>query len=259
MFEKALDTASKSPYATWGNVESWLLVGMGNGARVATTISSKAKAPVAGLAVISYPLHEATPPAGKGAGFPDSTTQLIKCTVPLLVLHAERDGRCAAASMRSFCQQQRPQQPGPCFGVIPGVNEHLLGSNGDILRARTMVWSPELVGLKPGCPKRRRQTNDVHLLLGSWVGHMPLRRGVLQSQCVCRFAKRWSTLRKPCWQAPQATSGWARFLRRMMITTCCLRLHRAAPLSWGSSWIPLQWLQNWSTHTRLPLRPQLTL
>lgn len=142
MFEKALDTASKSPYATWSGVDSWLLVGMGNGARVAATISSKAKAPVAGLAVISYPLHEATPPAGKGAGFPDSTTQLVKSTAPLLMLHAQHDGRCSAASLRTFCRQQRPQRPGSCFGVIPGVNEIMNGSDEKILCARTIVRAP---------------------------------------------------------------------------------------------------------------------
>jgi predicted alpha/beta-hydrolase family hydrolase len=144
MFEKALDTVSKSPYATFGGVESWLLVGMGNGARVAATVSSKAKTNIAGLAVISYPLHECTPPAGKGAGFPDSTSQLSKCSVPLMVLQGELDARCSAASMSAFLRRIRPLQPGPRFGIVPAVNENLLGSDDAVLNARTVV-----------CPLRR--------------------------------------------------------------------------------------------------------
>jgi predicted alpha/beta-hydrolase family hydrolase len=139
MFEKALDAASKSPYAASAGVDSWLLVGVGNGARVAATVCSKAKTGIAGLAVISYPLHESTPPAGKGAGFPDSTTQLVKCSAPLLVLQGELDSRCSAASMKMFLRQLRPQQPGPCFGVIPAVDESLLGPDEAILNARVMV------------------------------------------------------------------------------------------------------------------------
>lgn len=139
MFEKALDTVSKSPYATHAGVDSWLLVGMGNGARVAATVSSKAKTSIAGLAVVSYPLHENTPPAGKGAGFPDSTSQIMKCTVPLLVLQGEMDSRCSVASMHVFLRQARSQPPGAHFGVIPGVNENLLGANDALLNARTLV------------------------------------------------------------------------------------------------------------------------
>lgn len=139
MFEKALDTVSKSPYATAAGVDSWLLVGIGNGARVAATVSSKAKANIAGLAVVSYPLHESTPPAGKGAGFPDSTSQLMKCSAPILALQGELDSRCSAASMCAFLRQIRPQQPGPRFGILPAVNENLLGSDDAILKARTLV------------------------------------------------------------------------------------------------------------------------
>lgn len=233
MFEKALDTVSKSPYATSAGVSSWLLVGIGNGARVAATVSSKAKTNIAGLAVVSYPLHESTPPAGKGAGFPDSTSQLIKCSAPLLVLQGELDARCSTGTMSAFLRQLRPQQPGPRFGIIPGVNESLLGTDDAILTARTLV---------------RFSSCTARFGTGHWLcsGHVCSMSNVagchalpvysLCSYAVCRCAKY-------CWSLQRAS----RLRLEMMLTclgfrqytvmhACCPRLHhRVLVLSASSS------------------------
>eukprot|EP00892_Ulva_mutabilis_P007520 jgi/Ulvmu1/513/UM001_0521.1 len=123
MFDKALDTAVKCPYAT--DVQAWLLIGLGNGARVAATIAGKTKAPLAGVAVLSYPLNEPTPPAGKGAGFPTSHPQLVKLVAPLLAMHGAADTRCPPATMRTFLQNNISHEPGPRLVVVPGVDQSL--------------------------------------------------------------------------------------------------------------------------------------
>ena len=123
MFDKALDTAVTCPYAT--GVEAWLLVGLGNGARVAATIAGRTTAPVAGVAVLSYPLNEPTPPAGKGAGHPTSQPQLMKLTAPLLAVHGAEDSRCAAAAVQAFLRDSITHTPAPRLLVVPGVNQSL--------------------------------------------------------------------------------------------------------------------------------------
>jgi predicted alpha/beta-hydrolase family hydrolase len=74
LFDKTMDAASCSPYTT--GVQSWILAGLGSGARIAATCCSRGKVPISGLVLLSYPLFEATPPVGRGAGQPDSTKQV---------------------------------------------------------------------------------------------------------------------------------------------------------------------------------------
>lgn len=109
MFEKALDAAIRCPYAQ--EVEGWVVAGLGNGARIAASIGAKRKSQVAGAVLMSYPLWEPTPPAGKGAGSPDSTGPLRKLECPLLMIHARQDSSVPLASIVSFCKTLSPLNP----------------------------------------------------------------------------------------------------------------------------------------------------
>ena len=101
LFDKAIDAAASSPYTA--HVKSWILLGLGNGARIAATCTTRVKVPISGLVLLSYPLLEATPPLGRGGGHQDSTRQVAGAAVPIAFVHAARDEECRAAALAEFC------------------------------------------------------------------------------------------------------------------------------------------------------------
>jgi hypothetical protein len=103
LFDKTIDAAACSPYTT--GVQSWILAGLGSGARIAATCCSRVKVPISGLVLLSYPLFEATPPMGRGGGQPDSTKQIVSTMVPTLFVHGGRDRTCRAEDLIAFCGQ----------------------------------------------------------------------------------------------------------------------------------------------------------
>lgn len=103
-FERALDSAATSPYAR--HVTSWILAGIGNGARVAAAVGTRCRGNIAGYALLSYPLNEAMP-ASKGPGHPDSRPPLLKARAPLLFVHTPAQEACPLADLRAFCSTVR--------------------------------------------------------------------------------------------------------------------------------------------------------
>jgi predicted alpha/beta-hydrolase family hydrolase len=54
VFEKAVDATATSPFGRCP--KGWLLLGLGSGGRVAALVSSRCRPPVAGMALVDYPL-----------------------------------------------------------------------------------------------------------------------------------------------------------------------------------------------------------
>ena len=112
LFEKTIDAAAFNPYTP--NVKAWVIGGIGNGARIAATCASKQSAHVAAAMLLSYPMNDPYPAIGKGGGQPDSSKPLLRATVPMLFVHAERDRRTPPADIIAFCTQvERAEQPAP--------------------------------------------------------------------------------------------------------------------------------------------------
>jgi hypothetical protein len=148
LLDKAIDAAARCPYTK--GVASWIVSGVGNGARVAATCGSKHSIPVAGSILISYPMREPSPPIGKGGGFPDSTKPLLKSAAPLLFVHAEHAQFSTAADILAFCKRYAVEGPHAVAGggeqprvvIVPGVDASFVGAHGlhiaDATRAAVM-------------------------------------------------------------------------------------------------------------------------
>jgi predicted alpha/beta-hydrolase family hydrolase len=126
MFEKGCDASTRCPYAR--AVKGWVVAGLGNGARIAASIGAKRKHNIVGAILMSYPLWEPTPPAGKGSGAPNSTGPLGKLGCPLLFIQAQRDTSVSLTSLLDFCKQL--QSPHPLFFVqVANVDVHFRAIN----------------------------------------------------------------------------------------------------------------------------------
>ncbi|PRW44931.1 GMP synthase [glutamine-hydrolyzing] [Chlorella sorokiniana] len=116
IFEKCFDVAAASPYAQ--PVQRWLFIGYDNGARIAAGVGSKGailRAPLAGFALLSYPLLQPAPPPPKqkaGASPPsDSVGPLAKLNelrLPLLFVCGEFDRTCPGARLKEVVAEVLP-------------------------------------------------------------------------------------------------------------------------------------------------------
>ena len=134
LFDKAIAAASRCPYLA--AVTSWIVAGVGNGARVAATCGSKHVPGVAGTVLLNYPVLDPSPPIGKGGGHADSTRPVLKTSSPLLFVHGAHARNSTVEDVKVLCRRYAGGEgpantPPPLLVSVPGVDDAFASTSVD--------------------------------------------------------------------------------------------------------------------------------